>query len=216
MLSETLSTGDSEPSLSRSAGAALSSRVNIARQTLQLRALLQEAADAEAVVTGSNEETARAELRARLEPLMAERRRTLEEALRLARLEVAAQVSAAHGEAAALLAPAPVPLVAEPVSDQRSIADEQLQAEIDAAHARAAAARARTLIKETEVRAAMSEELTVGRDALAAIEHEHALAIEAVRRAAQIEVEQILASAGIHTPPQANSTGPQGNVDDAR
>ncbi|MCE9621102.1 MAG: hypothetical protein K8R99_02020 [Actinomycetia bacterium] len=207
MLSETLSTGDSEPSLSAPSLATqqapvLPPHVSIARLTLQLRASLQEAADAEAIVAGANEETARAELRARLDPLMAERRAVLEEALRVAREEAAAHVSNAHREAAALLAPAPA--VTDLMTDQQSGAHQELQAQIDATLARAAAARERTLIKEAAVQVALNEELTIGRDALAAIEHEHALAIAEVRRAAQLEVEQILA------------TDPQGNVDDAR
>jgi len=200
----------------------LSPRAGIARLTLQLRASLQESVDAEADAANADEQAARDELRSRLEPLMTERRRILEEELKTTRLDAAAQVAAAHREAAALLDPiaAPVveePVVEEPVVEVFEVQRLRLEGEIEAAKTRAAAARQRTMIKDAEVRAALNAELVAGRDALSVIESEHELAIATVRQTVQAEVDRILLAAGVQF---ATLTGdridPERNNDDAR
>ena len=232
MLSETLPTGDSGPSLSTAPGTALSVRAGIARLTLQLRALLQEAVAAEAEVANADEQEACDELRGRLEPLMAERRRILEETLQAAREDAAAQVSAAHRDAAALLTPVAVPVVDVPVVDAFlpvvfvpeafEVQRLRLEGEIQTAKTRAAAARERTTIKDAEMQAALNSELIAGRDALAVIEHEYELAITIVRQRAQAEVERILLASGVQASDGHATTrigdiiDPEGNVDDAR
>ncbi|MGZ4724094.1 MAG: hypothetical protein ACXV8L_07775 [Ilumatobacteraceae bacterium] len=81
-------------------------RVGIALLTLQLRASLQEAAVAEAEHTRLDPDSALCELRARLVPLIEERRRLLNEALEVARVDAAAAIAAAHREASAIVADA--------------------------------------------------------------------------------------------------------------
>jgi len=215
----------------------LSVRAGIARLTLQLRALLQEAVAAEAEVANADEQEACDELRGRLEPLMAERRRILEETLQAAREDAAAQVSAAHRDAAALLTPVAVPVVDVPVVDVPvvdaflpvvfvpeafEVQRLRLEGEIQTAKTRAAAARERTTIKDAEMQAALNSELIAGRDALAVIEHEYELAITIVRQRAQAEVERILLASGVQASDGHATTrigdiiDPEGNVDDAR
>ncbi len=89
---------------------AVPARVGIALLTLQLRVSLQEAAAAEAAGAGIDPDAALAELRARVEPLMEERRRSLDETLAQARADAAAAIAAAHREASAIVAD-----VSEPV-----------------------------------------------------------------------------------------------------
>ncbi|MUH51864.1 MAG: hypothetical protein F2789_11720 [Actinobacteria bacterium] len=74
--------------------------------TTQLREALQDAATAEANEAATNEAAAREQLRARLEPLIAARRRVLEGALALARADASASIDAAHRAAAAMIASA--------------------------------------------------------------------------------------------------------------
>lgn len=91
MLSETVSTSD--PSLPPRAGIAL--------LTLQLRAALNEAAEAESAGSADHD-AARDQLRARLHPLLDERRRALDQALFEAQAHAHAKVAAAHRAAAVL------------------------------------------------------------------------------------------------------------------
>jgi predicted alpha/beta hydrolase family esterase len=87
-------------------GAALPPRADIAMLTLRLRAVLHEAAeaDAEAAAAGVDLDAAREALRARVQPLMEERRRALDQATSRAREEATAAIEAAHREAAAMVA----------------------------------------------------------------------------------------------------------------
>ena len=71
----------------------------------------------------------------------------------------------------------------------------RLEGEIAAAKARTAAARQRTAAREAEVRAALRAELVASKESVAEIERECDIAIANVRKAAQIEVERILAEA---------------------
>jgi hypothetical protein len=84
----------------------LSPRAAVALLTLQLRGSLQEAAAAEAAEAEADHDAAREELRARLEPLMDERRRALDAELAKARAEAAAAVAAARRAASAIVASA--------------------------------------------------------------------------------------------------------------
>jgi len=96
--------------------AALPPRAGIALLTLQLRAALQDAADAEAAAVVGDDDAAREELRGRLEPLLDERRRVLDAALVQARVDAAGAVAAAHRAASVMLAQAAAqpPVVEQP------------------------------------------------------------------------------------------------------
>ena len=82
----------------------LSPRAAVALLTLQLRASLKEAAAAEAAEAEADHEAARQELRAKLDPLMDERRRALDADLAKARAEADAAVAAARRTASAIVA----------------------------------------------------------------------------------------------------------------
>ena len=92
--------------------ASLPPRAAIALLTLQLRAALQEAQSAEAEEADADHDAAREQLRARLEPLMAERRQALDAALAQARSEASASVAQAHRTASEIVAAVSVPIVA--------------------------------------------------------------------------------------------------------
>jgi hypothetical protein len=79
--------------------ASLSPRAAVAMLSLQLRAATQEADTAEADANSVDETAAREQLRARLEPLIAERRRTLDESLAATRADAAEAILAARTEA---------------------------------------------------------------------------------------------------------------------
>ena len=79
--------------------ASLSPRAAVAMLSLQLRAAVQEADTAEADANSVDEAAARQQLRDRLEPLIAERRRALDESLSVARADAAAAITAARDEA---------------------------------------------------------------------------------------------------------------------
>jgi hypothetical protein len=79
--------------------ASLSPRAAVAMLSLQLRAAVQEADSAEADANAVDEAAARQQLRDRLEPLIAERRRALDESLTAARADAAAAITAARDEA---------------------------------------------------------------------------------------------------------------------
>jgi chemosensory pili system protein ChpA (sensor histidine kinase/response regulator) len=79
--------------------ASLSPRAAVAMLSLQLRAAVQEADTAEADANSVDEAAARQQLRDRLEPLIAERRRALDESLAAARGDAAAAITAARDEA---------------------------------------------------------------------------------------------------------------------
>lgn len=81
----------------------------------------------------------------------------------------------------------------------------RLEGEIAAAKARTAAARQRTAAREAEVRAALRAELVASKDSVAEIERECDIAIANVRKAAQIEVERILAEAWATEGPKAGT-----------
>jgi hypothetical protein len=87
----------------RGVPATLSPRAAIALLSLQLRAAVQEAETAEAEAAVVDEDAARAQLRARLEPLIDERRRALDDALSSARAEASAAVMSARAEAARMI-----------------------------------------------------------------------------------------------------------------
>jgi chemosensory pili system protein ChpA (sensor histidine kinase/response regulator) len=79
--------------------ASLSPRAAVAMLSLQLRAAIQEADSAEADANAVDEAEAREQLRARLEPLIAERRRALDESLTAARADATEAITAARAEA---------------------------------------------------------------------------------------------------------------------
>jgi hypothetical protein len=84
--------------------AALPPRAGIALLTLQLRASLHEAAAAEAEAAEIDCNAALAQLRAKLGPVVEERRRALDEALTHVRAEADAAVASACSEASAIVA----------------------------------------------------------------------------------------------------------------
>ncbi|MCU1366777.1 MAG: hypothetical protein JWN39_2416 [Ilumatobacteraceae bacterium] len=86
--------------------AALPPRAGIALLTLQLRAALQEAEEAEADDAAIDHDAAREQLRARLDPLVEERRRALDDALAAARADAETRVAAAHRAATVMAAQA--------------------------------------------------------------------------------------------------------------
>ncbi len=96
MLSEATSTARS----------ALPARAAIALLTLQLRAALETAAAAETDAVSTDHSAAREQLRARLEPLMEERRGVLDAALAQTWADAAAEVAAAERAAAVMVAQA--------------------------------------------------------------------------------------------------------------
>jgi hypothetical protein len=79
--------------------ASLSPRAAVAMLSLQLRAAVQEADTAEADANSVDEAAARQQLRDRLEPLIAERRRALDESLAAARADASAAITSARDEA---------------------------------------------------------------------------------------------------------------------
>ncbi|MDP2292123.1 MAG: hypothetical protein Q8M22_13110 [Actinomycetota bacterium] len=83
---------------------ALSPRAGIALLTLQLRAAMQEAAEAEADAVAVDLDAARDLLRARLAPMLDERRRALDDTLAATRTEAARAVAAAHRAASVIVA----------------------------------------------------------------------------------------------------------------
>ncbi len=89
-----------------SEASALSPRAGIALLTLQLRTSLQEAATLEAAESTIDEAAARAQLRERLDPLIEERRRGLDEAVAGERAAAAEAVAAARRRANELIADA--------------------------------------------------------------------------------------------------------------
>ncbi len=107
MLSEATSTARS----------ALPARAAIALLTLQLRAALETAAAAETDAVGTDHSAAREQLRARLEPLIEERRGVLDAALAQTWADAAAEVAAAERAAAVMVAQATarISVVAPPV-----------------------------------------------------------------------------------------------------
>jgi hypothetical protein len=82
---------------------ALSARAGIAVLTLQLRTAIQEAAAWEAEEAAVDHTVAREQLRARLEPLVRERRAALDAELSEVRSQAAASLQAARREAAEIL-----------------------------------------------------------------------------------------------------------------
>jgi len=78
----------------------------VALLSLRLRTTLQEASDAEAELAAIDVDAALAQLRARLTPLIDERRRSLATELANEQLRCAGEVAAAHHEAARILGPA--------------------------------------------------------------------------------------------------------------
>lgn len=87
----------------------LSPRANVAMLTLQLRAALQEAAAAEAEADSIDRDAALRQLQQRLQPLVDERRRALDQELTAVREEAAARIAAAQREAEAIRAATPSP-----------------------------------------------------------------------------------------------------------
>ncbi|MEN9643502.1 MAG: hypothetical protein RL238_171 [Actinomycetota bacterium] len=79
--------------------ASLSPRAGIAMLTLQIRATLQEAADAESKYVDVDHDAAKQQLRDRLSPLVQERTRSFAEAIDAARADAARSVAEAHAEA---------------------------------------------------------------------------------------------------------------------
>jgi hypothetical protein len=95
------------PSEATSIGAlALSPRVTVARLTLQLRASLQEAMMAEARASAAESDTRLPRAQARIQAILEQRRRTLDETLARARVEVDAAVAEAYRQSAAILSDA--------------------------------------------------------------------------------------------------------------
>lgn len=108
MLSETATPG----AVATAATTSLPPRAAIALLTLQVRAAVQEAESAEAAESGTDNDAAREQLRARLEPLMAERRQALDAALAQARSDASASVAEAHRSASEIIAAASAAIVA--------------------------------------------------------------------------------------------------------
>ena len=109
----------------RSAGTAgAAPRAGIALLTLLLRSALKEAADAEAAADEIARASTRDELRARLAPLLEQRRGDLDASVAHARAEAAGVLSAAHREAAAIVADA-----APPIADVTAWLEDTLEHE---------------------------------------------------------------------------------------
>lgn len=119
------------PSTDRSV---LPGRAGIAMLTLQLRAALQEAAAAEAEAATADADAAREKLRARLEPLMEDRRSGFDAELSQVRAEAAAAIAAARRAAAAMVAQkhSLVDRVAQPAAEPNPPAEEVVRAPIAA------------------------------------------------------------------------------------
>ena len=147
MQSEALVTGSS----------ALPLRAGIALLTLQLRASLQDAAAAEADENTADHDAAREQLRARLAPLMEERRSALDEALAQARAEAAGAVAAAHRAASVMVAQAPPPVEQVAPSDAEAVAAVVPVAEIVARLAEDVAPTERVMRILTEVVTSVAE-----------------------------------------------------------
>ena len=97
-------------------------RAGIAQMTLQLRALLRDATAEEERAAIVDVDAAREKLRARLGPLVDERRRGLDDSLAAARADAAAAIAAARAEASSMSinptqAVIEVPVVEVPVLD---------------------------------------------------------------------------------------------------
>ena len=90
-------------------------RAGIAQMTLQLRALLRDATAEEERAAIVDADGAREKLRARLGPLVDERRRGLDESLAAARADAAAVIAAARAEASSMGVEATQPVVELPV-----------------------------------------------------------------------------------------------------
>ncbi len=90
-------------------------RAGIAQMTLQLRALLRDATAEEERAAIVDADGAREKLRARLGPLVDERRRGLDEALATARADAAAAIAAARAAASSMSVEATQPVVELPV-----------------------------------------------------------------------------------------------------
>ncbi len=95
---------------------ALSARAGIALLTLQLRAAIMEAEAAEATNATADHEGAREELRARLDPLLTQRRESLDQSLAEAKAEADAKVASARRAATVMIAQASPPLPSVPVA----------------------------------------------------------------------------------------------------
>lgn len=93
---------------------ARTSRASVAQMTLQLRALLRDATAEEERSAIVDVDAAREKLRARLGPLVDERRRSLDESLAAARAEAAVAIAAARAAASSTIE-APSVEVTEPV-----------------------------------------------------------------------------------------------------
>lgn len=107
-----------------SSGCLLAPRAAIAQLTLTLRSSLQEFETAEAEHATIDQNAAVAQLRARLEPLLEVRRRTLDEALARAEVEAAAEVDAARLEAASIVAAGSSNRLPEPVEVMTTTVDD--------------------------------------------------------------------------------------------
>ncbi len=94
---------------------ARSTRAGIAQMTLQLRALLRDAAAEEERAAIVDVDAAREKLRARLGPLVDERRRSLDESLAAARADAATAIAAARAEASSTSIGVPQHVVEVPV-----------------------------------------------------------------------------------------------------
>lgn len=100
----------------------MSPRAAIAMLTLRLRAANQEVTDAEREEAAADEHVACDQLRARLEPLLAEHRRELDAALEQARTDAADTIAAAHVTAAMIRSQSPIAELAVP--DQHFTTDQ--------------------------------------------------------------------------------------------
>ena len=104
-------------------------------------------------------------------------------------------LNATAASAPALFPATYTPSWAEPEPDETADERRRLEAEIISAKHRAAVARERAAARESDVQAALREELVSSRESLTEIERKYDEAIRLVREAAQLEVERILAAA---------------------
>ncbi len=114
-----------------------------------------------------------------------------------------------HHDERALQAESSGPTAHEPwpdvAHDELKAERMRLEAEIANAKSRAATARHRAAVRDTEMRDALRAEIAASKEALTAMEREHETTISMVRGAAQAEVDRILAAAqqvaaGMNTP----------------
>jgi hypothetical protein len=101
--SSTASTSGTRPQPNHSGQAIAASRADIARLTLRLRAAQREAAEATSASATLDPDAARADLHARLEPLIEQRRRLLADELERVRSESLHEIDTARRQAADLL-----------------------------------------------------------------------------------------------------------------